>query len=583
MGFRLSDLNAVVSVNTTDIFHLRTTGGLDKKITATNLFKNVISSTINTGTLTVTGQTILAQTSGAVGIGTSSPDQLLSLNNTSGNLLQSFRQSDVTKGYIGVSGSANGIMLGSVSGDLVIRAETQKILLGTAGSGAATMILATSGNVLIGTTTDNGEKLQVVNSTGSTSIRVESQASGGLAQLGLFSTNITSSRTEIVMKQGLSSNYWNCGIDGDGTYKIANNVSGNMATNVRMAINGSSGNVLIGTTTDVSRKLHVAGSVAITGTTLEYRDNNLEIISNSSDGSDNRVVSIGGGGGVTNTRGAFASFFGNEHSVDPGDLKLYSGITGHIYLNPTGAGNVLIGTTTDTGIRLKATNSLTANYVTSLTNTHLTGYGLYVAAGSVTGDYALRVQNYNTTLDIFQARGNGNILIGSDTDSGGRLQVTHTYTGNYAGTFTNTHASGYGLFVKAASGTNAAMLVQDYLGNPRFQVSGNGDVKVSDSLRVENETTLIGKLTSTATATVTDASLAGTVNLENGVRYNLVIKVPATGSGTVNIARVFGGTLVGDLYYTTGSNFNIVLENMLASTFSMYSNITGVTYSYSKY
>jgi hypothetical protein len=38
MGIKLSALTSAASANATDIFHLRTTGGIDKKITKTNLF-----------------------------------------------------------------------------------------------------------------------------------------------------------------------------------------------------------------------------------------------------------------------------------------------------------------------------------------------------------------------------------------------------------------------------------------------------------------------------------------------------------------------------------------------------------------
>lgn len=56
----------------------------------------------------------------------------------------------------------------------------------------------------------------------------------------------------------------------------------------------------------------------------------MDIRRDTTDGSDNGFISIWGGGGVGNTRGAGIYFYGNEHGGQPGDLLLVPGATGEV-------------------------------------------------------------------------------------------------------------------------------------------------------------------------------------------------------------------------------------------------------------
>lgn len=109
------------------------------------------------------------------------------------------------------------------------------------------------------------------------------------------------------------------------------------ASNATVLLNaGGNGNV------------NIIGTPAGTGT-------HLDIYQGTSDGSDVNDLRIGGGGDVTDTRGAYAYLHGNEHASRPGVLRLSAGniAGGEIQLYTGGAevvtvdesGNVGIGAT----------------------------------------------------------------------------------------------------------------------------------------------------------------------------------------------------------------------------------------------
>ena len=97
---------------------------------------------------------------GNVGIGTSSPNSLLSLNSTAVYYID-FQQSGTSKGLIGVPFSANQLVGGSASGDLVIRNTSRNTIFTNDSGNTSALYINSSNNVLIGTTTDSGYKLEV--------------------------------------------------------------------------------------------------------------------------------------------------------------------------------------------------------------------------------------------------------------------------------------------------------------------------------------------------------------------------------------------------------------------------------------
>ena len=90
-------------------------------------------------------------------------------------------------------------------------------------------------------------------------------------------------------------------------------------------------------------KLNVNGSIKISAASgsIIGGGGNFDLYQNTSDGSDNAVTRIGGGGDVSVGRGAFATFHGNEVASLGGDLYLTPGTGGDVIVD---SGNVGIGT-----------------------------------------------------------------------------------------------------------------------------------------------------------------------------------------------------------------------------------------------
>jgi hypothetical protein len=115
-----------------------------------------------TGTGRFTGATYLATGGGSVGIGTTSPAQILHTETATGtNNIHLFSLSGATRGFMGVAGISNSILNEAAVGDVVIRSQLGKILLGTFQSGGsdafAALTIANNRNVGIGTSSPWGK------------------------------------------------------------------------------------------------------------------------------------------------------------------------------------------------------------------------------------------------------------------------------------------------------------------------------------------------------------------------------------------------------------------------------------------
>ncbi|PIR42162.1 hypothetical protein COV25_04425, partial [candidate division WWE3 bacterium CG10_big_fil_rev_8_21_14_0_10_35_32] len=160
----------------------------------------------------------------------------------------------------------------------------------------ARMVILNNGNVGIGTTTP-GAKLQV-GLAGSNAIRISS-ATAGISSLEFLNTAFSASARSIQMGT-------------DGKIKITSTAGAD-----QFAIDNS-GNVGIGTTGPTS--LLSLGSNAV-------------ISRGTSDGADNDVLKLSGGGLAASSRGAVIQLFGNEHATSPGQLYLAGGESSYVAVN----------------------------------------------------------------------------------------------------------------------------------------------------------------------------------------------------------------------------------------------------------
>lgn len=120
---------------------------------------NQVIASASTGAVTLSLPQSIATTStvqfGTIGVGTGSPDGLVTIQAASGNNLLSFKNSSGTsKAYLGIPNATDGIITGTVSGDLALRSNGGSILLSTdSGASAQLKLDSAGGSVFSGSVT----------------------------------------------------------------------------------------------------------------------------------------------------------------------------------------------------------------------------------------------------------------------------------------------------------------------------------------------------------------------------------------------------------------------------------------------
>jgi hypothetical protein len=119
------------------------------------------------------------------------------------------------------------------------------------------------------------------------------------------------------------------------------------------------------------------------------------------------------------------------------DIVAMVGSSGNFIQYWNQAGNVGLGVTPALGVALDIRNNSTTT-LADFRNANSGGFGIYIAAGSTTSHYVQRWADYqNNALMTFN--GVGNLLIGTTTDAGQKLQVsgmTNSGISYRAGTYT---------------------------------------------------------------------------------------------------------------------------------------------------
>jgi hypothetical protein len=237
-----------------------------------NIGVDATGSFYNTNTnhrfLTASGGTeaLRITDTGLVGIGTTSPSALLGLNASAPDF--TMLQSDSVKFRMGVSGTTNGGVTGSASGDYFARTAGGKMLFSTNDGVTAHAVINSSGNVGIGTSSPT-DKVQILDS-GNLALRVES--SGASNQSAVWTENNSGAINGMFIYGSSHSTYGAIGA-GEGAFYSNTNINimsdtasgtikfstGSSGGSERMRID-SSGNVGIGATS-VGARLHVRHEV----------------------------------------------------------------------------------------------------------------------------------------------------------------------------------------------------------------------------------------------------------------------------------------------------------------------------------
>jgi hypothetical protein len=282
---------------------------------------------------------------------------LLRLSSNAANRLAAitFYGNNIESGTIGYEGGSE-IVSGGVQGDLVIRNNLNK------------NIVLTGANVLVGTTTDSGFKLDV-NGTGrfADTVTIRKSISYGTfgpnsSTINLINTSTSETTAGNIQFTGFSGNSvspYQWGLisgekdtaTGDGNYAGSltfwstsggANGEANSGMYKRMTIRGN-GNVGIGTASPSATEWN--GSATL-----------LHLYQNSTNGSVLKVESSNASGILA----AFNNAMGlGTTSDDP--LLLYTNITERMRI--TSGGNVLIGTTTDTSDKLRVNGTTFSNNI----------------------------------------------------------------------------------------------------------------------------------------------------------------------------------------------------------------------------
>jgi len=338
--------------------------------------------------------------------------------------------------YIRAYSDSNSVWLYQGGSNSYLQAQSGSTL--RLGSGTANVVITdtsgevmrtSSGNLLIGTTTDIGGKLTIQNdNSGSNStgiyLKNTSAVNGGISiDFDNSSSNNVSAR--IASLRTSSTNFGTAL-----TFSTAQSVA--ISEKMRLT---SGGNLLLGTTTDSGAKLHVS----------DFSDVNIFI-----ENTDTTVPSGQSYGGLiwkgNDNSGIGARNVGRIQLVSSGavgdsDMLFFTAdynVSMAEKMRITSTGNVLIGTTTDSGEKLQVRDDTSSN--NALIKLMQDGTGDACLGFNIVGSTQLRIGLDNDDGDSFKiSRGSnlgsntqltipstGNLLIGTTTDDGYKLDVNGT-------------------------------------------------------------------------------------------------------------------------------------------------------------
>jgi hypothetical protein len=360
-------------------------------------------------------------------------------------------------------------------------------------------------------------------------------------------------------------------------------------TNLRVA--NTTGNILIGTTTDSGYKLDVNGSLRTTG--ILYSNNNLavgnydSIISPSGSvnlsvysnvlGTPGRLV-IGGyaTAGSLNSIISFANtqlntFYPGQfeqakiesiyapNGSTGGDLRFYTRTFTSFgeRLRITDVGNILINTTTDSGAKLTVAGSITAasaiargvffnnTLVAAANNDVLVGLDINptFTNGAFTGvsNYAARIQG-NTLI------GTGAFTYGNTNSTGGKLTIVNT--SGYNGLVISHGVGSYQLTINTTYSDNIGVKFSwnDGINNPFLQHANNIGTVLGTTIQpvtLKGSTTILGYAVSYGTyaegmrVAVTTGNVLINTTTDAGYKLDVNGSTRVKGTGTTSATTAF--------------------------------------------
>jgi len=383
----------------------------------------------------------------------------------------------------------------------------------------------TNGQTFIGTEITSSGRLVVNDATGDNhivvigatapSLRINNSGSGATKQIGIGLATATNNFIQGSADRDMAI------FNGSTTpspilFGIYDAGAGNTQEAARIS---AARNFLIGTTTDNGQKLQVNGDINASisfsvGSLATQSTFQLQILGNFNSGFYRDVTSGSrgyfiniGAKTASNTLIAGAQILGIVESGDAnGSLGFYTRTSNSLTekLTITSAGNVGIGSTTPTdpqsfgrALEISSSSFGAALYLKSSASSTYAWVGydytalqmIIAATGTNTG-----IRFETGSAERMRISNSGNLLIGTTTDNGNKLQVNgntsltgqlsaiQSVSTDYIATFQNTNANSYGVIIKSAASPNNAyplLAVTDSGGFPYLRVdSGTGNVSI---------------------------------------------------------------------------------------------------------
>ena len=376
---------------------------------------NIASSTTSTGDPTTSRLTITKD--GNVGIGTTSPGGKLHIStNASGAYLEQIIENTNSGGYVRTlykigSAGASGIAGFNYAPSLFFKIGVQENdsstpLTFVVNSGTEAMRITSGGNVLVGTTTDAGYKLDV-NGTGRFAGRIST--TGGSAN-DVFSQYVT-------IQDITSTN--------DYVLRFRNNAGssigyiGVISSSGVFQYNNSNGHNFTGAATFSSSVTATNGWYKLTGTSIPSLS----------------PTSWSGTFNITRSDGAVGTAIGYNGATGDTWIQAQGNNTYYNLLLQPNGGNVGIGTTSPSG-RLQVASASAGDDQIWLQSTSYTGGYSKLGYNASTGEFRLTQNDGGVGMTFYTGSGTpsekvrittgGNVLVGTTSDSGAKLRVNGT-------------------------------------------------------------------------------------------------------------------------------------------------------------
>lgn len=413
-------------------------------------------------------------------------------------------------------------------------------ILGLSVSGTEKLRIKSTGSVLIGTTTDTGEKLQVngtakiagaVALASTLAVSGASTLAGLSATTGAFSStlNVTGSSTFAALSATSGSFSSTLGVTGATTLAALSATTGSFSSTLgvsgattlaglsattgsfssTLAVTGAatfSNTISTTSTLTASTGVNTGGNVSLTGT----GDQRLQI-TGTTDGSDTGRLILASTGGILQSRGAYLILAGNETATAPGSVTITSGETGGITLNSAGS------------VSVTATGGL------SVTNAAALG-GTLAVTGATTLSSTLTVNGATTfnAIPILQTAAGSAQLEFRENDQtlpAGRWRFT-------------ADADSFQLRHNTAAGGDFSTYATP------ISVNASNNTTITGSLAVSSTVTATGGFSGALTGNASTATALQTARTINGVSFDGTanITIPATAPNSLTPGAYLTGS-----------------------------------------